>query len=177
MGCCARGQAPQRFKKFWLFGMFRDAPPYLAARRKAELIPPYIWRIATPIPNEPKFLENHMPDLIGQPLSHYHILEQLGAPQGCCAKGGIANSGQRMMKRISGWTRSYLFTPHLRWVQVSAWYPLVISTSSSNNSALAQTCRRCLTRAMINQNIRVDVGFDHRTFAETCQVFSGEHHA
>jgi len=25
-----------------LFGMFRDAPPYLATRRKAELIPPYI---------------------------------------------------------------------------------------------------------------------------------------
>ncbi len=38
-----------------LFGMFRDAPPYLATRRKAELIPPYIWRIATPIPNEPFF--------------------------------------------------------------------------------------------------------------------------
>jgi len=35
--------------------MFRDAPPYLATRRKAELIPPYIWRIATPIPNEPIF--------------------------------------------------------------------------------------------------------------------------
>jgi len=33
--------------------MFRDAPPYLATRRKAELIPPYIWWIATPIPNEP----------------------------------------------------------------------------------------------------------------------------
>ncbi len=43
-------------KKFGLFGMFRDASPYLATRRKAELIPPYIWRIATPIPNEPKFV-------------------------------------------------------------------------------------------------------------------------
>jgi len=50
-------KAVRRFaRKFRLFGMFRDAPPYLATRRKAELIPPYIWRIATPIPNEPKFL-------------------------------------------------------------------------------------------------------------------------
>jgi len=41
-------------KENWLFGMFRDASPYLAARRRAELIPPYIWQLATPIPNEPK---------------------------------------------------------------------------------------------------------------------------
>ncbi len=31
-----------------------------------------------------------MTNLIGQSLGHYHILEQLGVPQGCCAKGGMA---------------------------------------------------------------------------------------
>jgi hypothetical protein len=35
----------------------------------------------------------------------------------------------------------------------------------------------CLTRAVINQNARVDAGFDHQTLVETCQVFSGEHHS
>jgi len=31
-----------------------------------------------------------MSNLIGQSLGRYHILEQLGAPQGCFAKGGVA---------------------------------------------------------------------------------------
>gem|GEM_PF-2576449 len=32
----------------------------------------------------------NMTNLISQSLGRYHILEQLGAPQGCCAKGGMA---------------------------------------------------------------------------------------
>jgi len=31
-----------------------------------------------------------MSGLIGQSLGRYHVLEQRGAPQGCCAKGGMA---------------------------------------------------------------------------------------
>ncbi len=36
-----------------LFGIFRDALPYLATRRRTELIPSYTWRRAMPIPTEP----------------------------------------------------------------------------------------------------------------------------
>jgi serine/threonine protein kinase len=31
-----------------------------------------------------------MANLLGQSLGRYHILEQLGAPRGCFAKGGMA---------------------------------------------------------------------------------------
>jgi len=54
--------------------------------------------------------------LVGQTLGRYHILEQIRRPlQGypavtmCFAKSGMANSGQRMGKRISGWLTVYPF--------------------------------------------------------------------
>jgi len=46
----------------------------------------------------------------------------------------------------------------------------IMSAGVTISQSLAGTC---LIRAVVNHNARTDIGHDNRTFAETCQVFSG----
>jgi hypothetical protein len=51
-----RTRRSRRKKKSGFIGNRRDSPEYLAIKRKAKLISPYIWRSATVNSKEPKLV-------------------------------------------------------------------------------------------------------------------------
>lgn len=57
----------------------------------------------------------------------------------------FASNGQRIFKRMSGWRAAYPFTPHLRWMQVSAFYPLTIFLASRRQPCVVILLRRSKT--------------------------------